>query len=631
MSMPAPRACHAPRVARTLAYAACVAFAAFVTLTWVLCALANDFASYGADPAQTSSHFALPTALAAALGLLLALAACALAALARVRDARGDRLGFTTGETCVVAAALTCVVWAAQLLFVRLVYFEPGWDAGTMLEYARWRVSGLSEPDFFGASGNAWVTNYLSVYPNNAPLTWVFVQLTSLAQSWGTDGTFLCALPGAFSVGLAGFACCMAVRLLFGSFGLSMAALALHAALFALSPWVAVPYSDTYASGFVALALLAGVALAGQRVRKPAARGGLWLALGVAAMLGSLVKPTALLVVPVALVVCAVRALAAREPARRMLATCAFAAGGLVLAAMLAFGAAKPACLSALGVDGSPDTALGITHFLMMGQNDETAGSFSQADVDFSRSITSPQERSAAELRVAWERACDRGLLQTPVFYARKLLSSFADGTFNWGYEGGSSFIAHVKADPGGCTYALRSLYYGPATFPGTSRTAFQTAAQVMWFATLALMAAGGCWLAVRCRPGAASARMPLHDVLPRLVAPCALLALALYLLVFECRARYLYCYGSVIVACAASGAWACTGWLARRMRYHRRDSYRQATARAPLGRRASSHRGKGDTCQSAPAAMRPRLQARAASSSRAAPASSAATRASSC
>ena len=633
----APRAAHAggpARAARTLAYVLCVVFAAATTITWLACALANDAASYGADPSRTSAHFALPTPLVAFAGALLAVACCLAVALARTRDAsdvRASARSFTVAETLVVAVSLTCVVWAAQLVFVRLVYFEPGWDAGTMLEYARWRVSGLSEPAFFGEGGNAWVTNYLSVYPNNAPLTLAFVRLYELAQAWGTDGTFLAALAGAFSVGLAGLACCMAVRLLTGRSGAALFALALHTVLFSLSPWVCVPYSDTYASGAVGLALLAGVVLAGPRVRSPLARGGVWLALGLCCLAGSLVKPTVVLVGVACACVCLVRLLAAHEGARRALTCCACAAGGLVLAAALVLGVAKPAAYAALGVDAHPDTALGITHFLMMGQNDETAGSFSQADVDFSRALTNPSERASAELAVAWQRASSRTPAQTLAFYARKLLFSFADGTFNWGYEGGDAFIAHVKPEPGRAAHALRGLYYGPSAQAGSNMSAFQAVAQVLWFGTLALVAVGAVRTAVRVRPHAAE-RMHLAQALPRLVAPCALLALTCYLLVFECRARYLYCYGSVIIVCAACGADACAAWLALRLRYHGGGFGRRAAAVAPLGRGAAQPYGKEDTWQSARArARRPRVLARGASSSREVRASSGATPASSC
>ena len=629
-----PRVDGPARVARALAYALCVVFAIFATITWLTCALANDAASYGADPSRTSAHFALPTPLAAFAGALLAIACCLAIALARARDASGVRAParpFTVAETFVVATSLTCVVWAAQLVFVRLVYFEPGWDAGTMLEYARWRVSGLTEPEFFGEGGNAWVTNYLSVYPNNAPLTLAFVCLYQLAQAWGTDGTFLAALVGAFSVGLAGLACCMVVRLLTGRSGIALFALALHTVLFSLSPWVCVPYSDTYASGAVGLALLAGVVLAGSRVRRPLARGGVWLALGLACLAGSLVKPTVVLVGAACACVCVVRLLAAHEGARRALACCASAAGGLALAAALVLGVAKPAAYAALGVDAHPDAALGVTHFLMMGQNDETAGSFSQTDVDFSRALTDPSERASAELAVAWQRASSRTPAQTLAFYARKLLFSFADGTFNWGYEGGDAFIAHVKPEPGQAAHALRGLYYGPLAQAGSSMAAFQALSQILWFGTLALVAVGAVRTAVRVRPRSRE-RMHLAQALPRLVAPCALLALACYLLVFECRARYLYCYGSVIIACAACGADACVAWLAMRLRYHGGGLKRQAAAAAPLGRRAAQPYGKEDTWQSARArTRRPRVPARAASSSRAARASSGATPASSC
>lgn len=611
-------------LSRWLAYGACAFAAAGVAVTWLLAALLNDVATYGADPSQTSARFPLPTPLSALLGLVLVCAAALACSLPLTRERRPGRPALSLGEFAIVAVALTCVVWAAQVVFVRALYFEPGWDAGTMLEYARWKVSGFSEQRFFGAKGNAWVTGYLALYPNNAPLTLAFTWLYRAAGAWGVDGTFLCALVGAFSVGLAGLAATLAVRLLTGSAPVALVALGTYTALFSLSPWACVPYSDTYASAFVGAGLLLGVALARRPPAGAPARTGLWFALGLACLLGYLVKPTVALVLPATALACLLRPLARGARLREAL-SCAL---GVACAALVALALVRPAAYAALGVEQGPSTALGLAHFLMMGQNDATTGSYLQADVDWSRSIADPDERSRAELAAALSRALGRSPLESLWFYARKALYSFADGTFSWGVEGGSSFVAYMKPGWGALSGALRSAYYPSDVAGGGDPSAFRAAAQVVWFATLALVAAGGVLLAASLRPrrGAGRARRAGLDAAASgrdLVSPCAplasprdpafplprpgatprhaalvpllaLAALALYLLVFECRARYLYCYGPVVVACAGFGLAELARRLAPLMRYHDDTRLRPARVPTPGAAGPASHQREG-------------------------------------
>lgn len=544
-----------PRVARALALAVVLAFAAVLALVLVLLALVNDGATYGASPLDTSSNFPLPSAVSVGLGCLVALAAaslCVCAHLARRRAALSDR------EFLGIALALTGLVLTAQIALVSCIYAVPGWDAGTILEYARWKASGLDAASYYGGDVNEWVTGYLGLYPNNALLTAVFTVCYLVGDALGTDGLYLACVLGALCVSTGGLLTCLLVARIGGSHAVALVSLALYTGLFSLSPWVGVPYSDTFAALFVAATLFLGarcldaqgrpLALDGRGVLAWLRAAAPWLALGIVALVGYLIKPTVLITGMAVVAVALVRLLVRREPARRRLARGGAAVVGLVLAAGLVLGIAAPGVRFAMGAGEDPTTALGMSHFLMMGQNDETTGSYLQSDVDFSRSVADPTERAAMERAAAISRVAGRGLAGNADFYARKLLYSFGDGTFLWAGEAGDEFFQAILPARGPLAYGVRSLVYRPAWQGGADLGTFRMTAQIAWCAVLALALAGGV-----ATVAALWRRVPpVHPIV--LATMLAVLGLALYLLLFECRARYLFCFGPAMIICAGAG-----------------------------------------------------------------------------
>ena len=596
---------------RVLAILASGAFLAVMVLVLVLLVFVNDGATYGADPAETSASFPLPSALSVALGCLVALALACLtlcASLLRRHAVLSDR------AFLAVMAGVSGLVLVAQIVLVRSLYGVPGWDAGTILEYARWKASGLDAAAYYGGDVNAWVVGYLDLYPNNALLTWVLTDCYRLGGLIGVDGIYLACLLGALCVNVGGLLSCLLAARVTGSRTVAVAAFALYTLLFSLSPWVSVPYSDAYATLFVAATLCAGARALDAVEDAGSSRGRLavrWLAVGVLAFLGYLIKPTVLLVLMALAVVALVRLVGWPDSLREKLARAGVAAAGLALAAGLVLGIVSPVVRASMGAGGDPAASLGLSHFFMMGQNDETTGSYLQSDVDASRSVADPAERSRAEWAAAFGRIASRGVSGNLDFYARKALYSFGDGTFSWAGEAGDGFLQATLPTWGPLSEGLRSLLYRAAWQGGADRGAFRMLAQIAWCATLALAAAGGasCLRAAlasrRRRPDAAfdaaghppvsgaraagacsavslaacdsgapcgacsaasthacdsGSRMPSPSVSPVvLVAALAVLGLFLYLLLFECRARYLYCFGPAMTLCAAVGLHAAT------------------------------------------------------------------------
>ena len=543
-----------------LAFLVAGAFLVAVLLVLGLLAFVNDGASYGADPSSTSANFPLPSVVSVALGALVAFAlgcACVCARHARRRAPLSER------DVRAVMLALTALVFAAQLVLVRSLYAVPGWDAGTILEYARWKASGLPADAFYGSDVNEWVVGYLDIYPNNALLTFVLAGCYRLGALLGTDGLYVACLLGALCVSVGGLLTCLLVARLTGSHAVAFVSFALYALLFSLSPWISVPYSDTYAALFVALVLWLGGRLfattgPGAPLERGASifarHGALWIAVGAAALLGYLIKPTVLIVCMVLALVSLVRVARLAAPARFRLGLAGAGAIGLVLAAGLVLGVVAPSVRAAMGAGDEAGAALGMSHFLMMGQNGETTGSFLQSDVDFSRSVADPAERSSMERAAAVERVASRSLAENVAFYANKLLYSFGDGTFLWAGEAGDGFFQTILPQWGSLGSALRSLFYRDAWQAGADRGSFQTLAQIAWCAVLVLAALGGLSEARAAwgHRGGVSRRGAAHPL--ALVAMLAVLGLMLYLLVFECRARYLYCFGPAVTLCASVG-----------------------------------------------------------------------------
>lgn len=75
-------------------------------------------------------------------------------------------------------------------------------------------------------------------------------------------------------------------------------------------------------------------------------------------------------------------------------------------------------------------------HYLMMGANEETYGSYFGEDRALSWGISDPQKRKETQLEVWRERIRQKGFFGTIKFYAQKLVIANEDGSFSWKWEG---------------------------------------------------------------------------------------------------------------------------------------------------------------------------------------------------
>lgn len=431
-----------------------------------------------------------------------------------------------------ILVALVCVALLGyQALVVSGAWFKTDWDVRAL--------AAVDDPES--------IRIYLSRYPNQLFLYGLFQGICALGRVLGSPDTYFTQIVGScLCVTLSILFAAHAARAI-GGYRVGVTALAVMCVLVGASPWMLVPYSDTYGMLCPAIALWL---YAAHRDRPVA-----WLGIAGASMVGYAIKPTSIFILCAALFVGGIRligrALAARRarregehekrvdddyvriPRKAIRLTAALVAG--VLVASLAVGAVESAERSSIGIDG--DLSFSMTHYLMMGINTDTMGTYNNDDVHLSSDCNSQAERSAKNIEVWKERVSKLGPLGLLHLHHQKLLTAFSDGTFAWGVEG--EFWIEMHGDN-----AALKAYYGIGNFNHEDPNAqngmwFQVVSQILWLGCLTGVALLGV-----------SRRLDAKTVVPML----AIAALALFLMIFETRARYLFLFAPYFCVLGVAG-----------------------------------------------------------------------------
>lgn len=201
------------------------------------------------------------------------------------------------------------------------------------------------------------------------------------------------------------------------------------------------------------------------------------------------------------------------------------------------------------------EESFGIAHFLMMGLNTDTDGSFSAEDADFSASFQTSAERSRADMERALERLKQMGFGGYLRHLYRKMIMTFHDGTFGWWGEG-TFYTPAVESPNMTVSPVLKSLYYRD----GTRHEFYKLTAQLAWMTVLFLTGAYGLLSAGK------SGKFET-DVLK-----LSIIGITLFLMLFESRARYLFMYIPYFCVLAAMGL-AELAEIPDKIRYRQRKS----------------------------------------------------------
>ncbi|MBQ1477488.1 MAG: hypothetical protein IIZ33_05025, partial [Erysipelotrichaceae bacterium] len=285
--------------------------------------------------------------------------------------------------------------------------------------------------------------------------------------------------------------------------------------LLGTSPWVVVVYSDS-------LALFIPILVLYLLLKEEMNPYGKTALIGLLSILAFYIKPQAFLILVAAVIIYAIEHIShgkwKRLGIEALILVLSFAA------VILPVNAFKEENLEA-------EKEIGFPHYLLIGANYDTIGSYSAKDLEYSMSFKTKEERNEADIEALEERLEDYGPAKVFDHLVRKTAFTYNDGTFAFGKEGNfyqEFFSLHMPFEK-----QFRDVFLdiGPYyLYPTIIR-------QITWF----LVLIGGIF-----------AWKGKDDVLPLRVLKVTLFGLFLFELLFEARARYLIvCVPLFIVLCA--------------------------------------------------------------------------------
>jgi len=367
---------------------------------------------------------------------------------------------------------------------------------------------------------------YFSWFPNNMLLVWTF-KVVAKASAWiGYDN---------WEYSLIVFQCLIDVFTLWLLYRVSFDLTKSHSLTFliyftaylsvGLSPWFMVAYSD--ATGFLLPILII-------RLHQLIHRAGtkksayVWsVLLGIVSLAAYYLKPQ-LFICFIAIALTEIWCLLGKRT-KRCLAEFAKKAGLCLIGVLIFFVFYHKVVIPTLHLETNPNTTTGWQHYLMMGLNTETNGVYSLDDYNFTQSFPSNQERNRADLQEAGRRIKEMGIGGLIRHLSQKQLVNYGDGTFGWDNEG-SFFTEEPEWADNAISPFIRSLIKPD----GSGYNLFLSAKQLIWIPMLFLM------LFVFIYPEKESYQNGNSALM---VMTMSVLGLTLFELLFEARARYLFCY----------------------------------------------------------------------------------------
>ncbi|MDD3335616.1 MAG: hypothetical protein PHI98_08855 [Eubacteriales bacterium] len=403
------------------------------------------------------------------------------------------------------------LLFGLQCLVARCVWFYVGFDPSNVRLYSLALVT-----------GDPIDVDYFQQCANNAPITVLLALPCYLGVKLGLAEPYV--LEVYFSVMVVNLSCFLTMICICRfsqSRGVHLFAFLLSTVMILFSPYITMPYTDTFAMLFPVLALL----VITSRWKAPVRYGFASLCCSV----GGAIKPSAFIMLIAILLLGCFRALG--RPTNggwKRLGITALA----IIVGFLPGRIFQSTSTTLLAGSAKPEPLLDSAHYLMIGLDDQYWGGHSVEGLAFSQSISSLSDRNAANLQAAWKHVADRTVRENLYFFSVKAYKAYADGTFAWN---GSALMDSVPKRTDGLSTFLRSIYYRQ----GALNPAYCTAMQCLWLLTLLLCAVG--------------ALMRRKERSVQLIA-LALLGLSGYQLLFEVWPRYLLLYAPLFVLLASLG-----------------------------------------------------------------------------
>lgn len=417
------------------------------------------------------------------------------------------------------------LVFLVNVKICECIHIAQGWDVSCVVGTAYELHKGIPIGD----------ADYYSLCPNNVPITFVLYKLFSLADSikgFPYVNDFLWVIVICALVSIAGYLTCITVKKISKSFSVTIITFILYVGCVGFTPWKTVPYTDMFSILFPILCI--NLYVFGYYSERKWKKYVLWFLIFSIGFIGTLIKPT-VFIVPIAIALSEViqGAFHWSEKWKELLIKIA-----LIVVALIMYSGIKSFVYKDVGYEQNKEIQLTAMHYLMMGLNEDSTGSFAAGDVAISGNVPLLEDRTDKQIEVIRERLEEKGFGGYLNFLLRKMVMTFNDGTFGWGREGVYTNNVYPVYSDGAYVHFVQKVFVPELEYSSY----FNTYSQTIWL------------LIIFCIPGFCLMEKQKKEVCLSILV--SVVGVIFYLMLFEARARYLICFLPILILMSGMGVW---------------------------------------------------------------------------
>jgi hypothetical protein len=386
----------------------------------------------------------------------------------------------------------TIILFITTLFIGYNIFFLSGWDVGAIRIFT----------DYYIKNGNLQNQQYLTMHPNNLLLTFIYIIIKLIFRNYKIFVFINCIF-----ITISGLLTSLTIKNITKNNKISIIGFILFYILIGLSPWTVIPYSDTYSL----LPIILIIYLYTKENKN-------LLTLFIITFIGTLgffIKPT--IIIPLIAITILEMKNIKKINIKKILI--------IILAIILPIGiniGINIGITKILKYSRDPNTTtFNWKHYLALGQNNEHDESYYEPDVKDTLKYGNDYNINKFINRIK-----NRNLKEQLLFFTRKTLVNYNDGTFAWGKEG--SFYAKTYESKNNIQIFLKEIYYKDAK----NEFYFHLVMQTTWLLILIL-----CTFNKKSN-----------------IIMLTLIGITLFIKIFEAKARYLYCFSSIFIISASLG-----------------------------------------------------------------------------
>ncbi|MGG7176662.1 hypothetical protein ACQPU1_03640 [Clostridium paraputrificum] len=342
-----------------------------------------------------------------------------------------NKLLWIKSHTNITFLIIFAIMFLIQIILAKSIYFNPGWDVGGVIDHAANLVS----------DQKAFDQNYFMLYPNNIFIMLIYSKLYKLSLIFNfLDYRFLLVVVNIIFVDLSMWLSLLVCKKIFRKESIVII-YSLFLVLFAFSPWIVIPYSDTLSMLFPILIFY--IYLVQKESKNKFKKILLLLLIGILAVIGYQIKPTAIIVIIAIVISEIIYSIKEKRKVISLIAFILLIGFGFLFTKVVYNKFTSNVVVNGYNLDDREDKEVPFTHFIMMGmqsvyvENRGTIyGAYSEEDIKYTISLPTKEAKVEGNLEVIKNRLEEFGVSGYIKFLFNKACWILSDGTFYYGGEG---------------------------------------------------------------------------------------------------------------------------------------------------------------------------------------------------